>query len=75
MQNSLRGLIVAHFGSQMRAAEFLELHPVTISMWMTRYPGRFYKMVPKLVDHGIDLQTLMDAIKQREDAIKNRTHV
>jgi DNA-binding transcriptional regulator YdaS (Cro superfamily) len=71
MSKSLRGLIVAHYGSQKAAAERLGVHQITVSHWLRHRPEGFYTKLPMMHLDGVDMTELHDAIQAQ---IKLKQH-
>lgn len=65
MAKSLRGIIVAQYGSQKAAAQALGIHEVTLSMWLRHRPGQLLTKAAQLQQDGIDIAELMDAVQAR----------
>jgi len=63
MSKSLRGLIVAHYGSQKAAAERLGVHQITVSLWLRHRPEGFYTKLSMLHQDGMDINELHEAIQ------------
>jgi DNA-binding transcriptional regulator YdaS (Cro superfamily) len=63
MSKSLRGLIVAHYGSQKAAAERLGVHQITVSHWLRHRPEGFYTKLPMMHLDGVDMTELHEAIQ------------
>jgi DNA-binding transcriptional regulator YdaS (Cro superfamily) len=63
MSKSLRGLIVAHYGSQKAAAERLGVHQITVSHWLRHRPEGFYTKLPMMHLDGVDMNELHEAIQ------------
>jgi DNA-binding transcriptional regulator YdaS (Cro superfamily) len=71
MSKSLRGLIVAHYGSQKAAAERLGVHQITVSHWLRHRPEGFYTKLPMMHLDGVDMTELHEAIQAQ---IKLKQH-
>lgn len=71
--NDLKKFITAHFGSQVKCAEALEITPMTVYNWHYKNPRGMLKYAPEIVSRCNTTWTQLAAeVLHREEEIKNQ---